>query len=122
MSTPADEKLLARAKQLLEELADFLTVHEETEPARTRRDSTVDRSAAFAAYAEASSRHGRSLQTEYAARFSGRVLAMVDAFASRGITTTESNMDRFELPTNPIGVRDVMTELGRMAETLELSL
>lgn len=116
--TDGEKKLLDRTNKLIEEMADFLVAHEETSVPIGGGYPPEQREAFVAGI----TREYQALQTAYATRFSGRVLAIVDAFGAMGIKprgTMDPTM-MFQHPTNPMGVREVITELGFLVETLQL--
>jgi len=107
--TPLSETqsaLVRRAKALVVELGDFLTAREMSES--EGRDYLI--------------REVKEFQTTYATEYAGRVLALTEAFKEEGIQPPKDYRGEFmmEHPTNPLGLRSVMTTLSYMAEKLEL--
>ena len=118
MLSAAEIELVRRAKELVQELEQFLAVRDETAPSGMPADRS---DAAWAAHTAGLTRNAVELDTAYAAQFAGRALAQAEAFALVGITPpTASIHAHFATASGPLGVRAVMVALGYMAEKLEL--
>ena len=123
MTNVTDAVLVKRARMLAGEMAQFLEARDMPAPSlhSNRSLSNEERRATWNRQTDATIRHGSELHTTYAAEYAERETALLEGFAARGVQPIDPSVrSNLEHPTNPIGVREVMRELGYMAEKLEL--
>ena len=75
----------------------------------------VERERAFDEYTEKSLAHSNETMNRYKHRYSARALGLFDRAVSQGLANP-GDRDRFERPTNPLGIEEVARILGSIGE------
>lgn len=119
-----ESQLAYECRETVKEIERFLEVESATDPSRTPHWHGVPDNASEGEKRRAIERHTQALldhsgrmMRSFDSQFGVRVLWLYDELARRGLTV---GMDRleFEHPTNPLGIRRIMQQLGTACERL----